>query len=166
MTAALRLAPLAGAPLGVRLSAALRGWFNRRLLLRLVGVQTVVLEGRVHAVRAVPLGVARALVPALIRCSRRFAAWQIDEALYDDLVQVLALGLGTAPATIERLTVPLWELAPVVEVIARVNGLPMMEAGGADLGKLLTLLASSTGTSSMPSSSAPPAGPGNTSTPT
>lgn len=164
--AALRLAPLAGAPLGVRLSAALRGLLNRRLLLRLAGVQTVVLEGRVHAVHAVPLGVARQLVPALIRCSRRFAAWQIDEALYDDLVQVLALGLNTAPATIERLTVPLWELAPVVEVIARVNGLPMMEAGGADLGKLLTLLATSTGTSSTPSSSAPPAGPGSTSTST
>lgn len=122
------------------------------------------LEGRVFAVRAVPLGVARRMVPALLRCSRRFAAWQIDEAMYDDLVQVLALGLGTSPTVIERLTVPLWDLGPVVEVIARANGLPMMEAGGADLGKLLAAMATSTGTSSMPSSSAPPAGPGSTST--
>ena len=164
--AVLRLAPLAGAPLGVRLAAQLRGLLQRRRLLRLFGIETVVLEGRVHAVQAVPLGVARQLVPALIRCSRRFSAWEFDEALYDDMVQVLALGLGAKPADIEQLTVPLWDLAPVVEVIARVNGLPLMEAGGSDLGKLLQLLATSTGTSSTPSSSAPPAGPGNTSTPT
>jgi len=161
---ALTLAPASGAGVATRLRARLRGLWSRRLLLRLAGVPHVVLEGRVCVVRAVPLGVARTLVPALIRCSRRFAAWQIDEALYDDLVQVLALGLRLPPAAIERLTVPLWELAPVVEAIARVNGLLQMEAGGADLGKLLATLASSTGTSFTPSSSAPPAGPGSTST--
>lgn len=164
MTAALRLAPLTGAPLGVRLRASLRGLLSRRLLLRLADVPHVVLEGRVCVVRAVPLGVARTLVPALIRCSRRFAAWQIDEALYDDLVQVLAIGLRLPPSAIEQLTIPLWELGPVVEEIARVNGLPRMEAGGADMGKLLETLANSTGTNSTPSSSAPPDGPGSTST--
>lgn len=142
-----------------------RGLLSRRLLLRLVGVDTVVLEGRVHTLRAVPLGVARELVPAIIRCSRRFAAWEIDEGLYDDLVKVLALGLGTSPREIERLTIPLWDLAPVIERIARVNGLPVLEAG-ADLGKLLAALMSSTGTNSTPSSSAPPVGPGITSTAT
>lgn len=142
-----------------------RGLLSRRLLLRLVGVDTVVLEGRVHTLRAVPLGVARELVPAIIRCSRRFAAWEIDEGLYDDLVKVLALGLDTTPREIERLTIPLWDLAPVIERIARVNGLPVLEAG-ADLGKLLAALMSSTGTNSMPSSSAPPVGPGITSTAT
>lgn len=161
---ALRLAPHPGAALGVRLAAVLRGLLSRRLLLRLAGVPHVMLEGRVRVVRAVPLGVARELVPALIRCARRFAAWQIDEVLYDDLVRVLALGLRMPPAAVERLTVPLWELAPVVELIATVNGLPRVEAGGSDLGKLLATLTSSTGTSSTPSSSAPPAGPGSTST--
>jgi len=160
----LALAPLPGAGVATRLRARLRGLWSRRLLLRLAGVPHVVLEGRVCVVRAVPLGVARTLVPALIRCSRRFAAWQIDEALYDDLVQVLALGLRLPPAAIERLTVPLWELAPVVSAIAHVNGLAATEAGGADLGKWLATLARSTGTSSTPSSSAPPAGPGSTST--
>ncbi|MBA3034813.1 MAG: hypothetical protein KKF85_03380 [Gammaproteobacteria bacterium] len=164
--AALVIGPLPGAGYGVRLAARLRGLLSRRLLLRLAGIDTVMLEGRVYAVRAVPLGVARCLIPALIRSSRRFAAWQIDEALYDDLVQVLALGLGATPAAIERLAVPLWELGPVVEAIARVNGLPQMEAGGADLGKLLALMTKSTGTNSTPSSSAPPDGPGSTSTST
>jgi len=159
------LAPAAAAGFAPRLRARLRGLWSRRLLLRLAGIPSVVLEGRVYAVRAVPLGVARQLVPALLRCSRRFAAWQIDEDLYDDMVRVLALGLGASPAVIERLTVPLWELGPVIECIAIANGLPRMEAGGADLGKLMALLATtSTGTSSTPSSPAPPAGPGSTST--
>lgn len=162
--AALVIAPLAGAGYRTRLAAVLRGLVSRRALLRLAGIDTVLLEGRAYAVRAVPLGVARVMVPALIRCSRRFVAWQIDEALYDDLVKVLALGLGTTPAAIERLTVPLWELAPVVDRIARVNGLPVMEVGSADLGKLLATLTTPTGTASTPSSSAPPAGPGSTST--
>lgn len=163
--AALVLAPLPGAGRAARLAAWLRARLNRRLLLRLAGVDTVVLEGRVHAVRAVPLGVARSLVPALIRCSRRFAEWQIDEDLYDDFVIVLSLGLGTSPDAIARLTIPLWELAPVVERIARVNGLPVLEAG-ADLGKLLAAMTASTGTPSTPPSSAPPAGAGTTSTAT
>lgn len=156
------LAPLSGAGPRVRLRAWLRGLLSRRALLRLVGVEAVVLEGRTHAVRAVPLGVARELVPAIIRCSRRFAAWQIDETLYDDLVTVLALGLGTERRVIERLTIPLWDLAPVIDRIARVNSLPVLEAG-AEPGKLLAALMTSTGTSSTPSSSAPPAGPGTTS---
>lgn len=160
--AALVISPLPGAGRVTRLSAMLRGLLSRRLLLKLAGVDCVVLQGRVHVLRAVPLGVARELVPAIIRCSRRFAAWEIDESLYDDLVKVLALGLGTAPRDIERLTIPLWDLAPVIERIARVNGLPVLEAG-ADSGKLLAALMTSTGTSSMPSSSAPPAGPGTTS---
>jgi hypothetical protein len=161
--AALALSPLPGAGRLTRLAAVARSLVSRRALLRLAGIETVMLEGRVYAVRAVPLGIARSLVPALIRCSRRFAEWQIDEALYDDMVKVLALGLGAAPAAIERLTVPLWDLGPVVERIARVNGLPMMEVGGADLGELLSTLTHSTGTSSLPSSSAVPAGPSSTS---
>jgi len=163
MMAALVISPLPGAGLTARLAARVRGLLSRRLLLRLVGVESVMLEGRVHAVRAVPLGVARELVPAIIRCSRRFAGWEIDEGLYDDLVKVLALGLGTTPREIERLTVPLWDLAPVVERIARINGMPVVEGG--DPGKVLAALMTSTGTGSTPSSSAPPAGPGNTSTP-
>lgn len=161
--AAVVVSPLPGAGHLTRLAAVVRGLVSRRALLRLAGIETVVLEGRVFAVRAVPLGVARVMVPALIRCSRRFSEWQIDEALYDDMVKVLSIGLGAAPAVIERLTVPLWDLGPVVERIARVNGLPMMEVGGAGLGELLAALTHSTGTSSSPSSSAVPAGPSSTS---
>lgn len=165
MMAALVISPLPGAGLAARLAARVRGLLSRRVLLRLAGIETVVLQGRVHTLRAVPLGVARELVPAIIRCSKKFAAWEIDEALYDNLVKVLALGLSARPAEIERLTIPLWELAPVIERIARVNGLPVLEAG-ADMGKLLAALTTSTGTSSTPSSSAPPAGHGNTLTST
>ncbi|MDZ7595873.1 MAG: hypothetical protein U0932_14590 [Thiobacillus sp.] len=160
---AIVIRPLAGAGYLVRLSALVRGLLSRRVLLKLAGVDTVVLAGRVHAVRPVPLGVARELVPAIVRCSKAFAAWEFSEALYDDIVKVLALGLAVPVARIEALTVSLFDLAPVVERIARVNGLPVLEAGSSDMGKLLVAL-TQTGTNSMPGSSAPPDGPGSTST--
>jgi hypothetical protein len=163
MSAAIVIRPLSGAGYLPRLAAFVRGLVSRRLLLRLVGVDTVVLAGRVLPVRAVPLGVARELVPAIVRCSKAFAAWEFSEALYDDIVKVLALGLRVPQAHIEGLTVSLFDLAPVVERIARVNGLPVLEAGSSDMGKLVALM-TQTGTSSTPGSSAPPAGPGNTST--
>lgn len=160
---AIVIRPLPGSGHFVRLAAFVRRVVSRRLLLRLAGVDTVVLAGRVHAVRPVPLGVARDLVPAIVRCSKAFAAWEFSEALYDDMVKVLALGLGQPAARIEALTVSLFDLAPVVERIARVNGLPVLEAGSPDLGKLVAAL-SQTGTRSTPGSSAPPAGAGSTST--
>lgn len=160
MGAPIVVSPAPGAGWGVRLAARLRGWLSRRALLRLAGVPVVVLQGRSYAVRAVPLGVARDMVPALLRCSKHFAAWDISEALYDDLVTVLALGLGTQRADIARLSVPLWDLAPAVELIARVNGMPVVEAG--NLGELLALT-KSTGTRSSSASSVPPDGPSSTS---
>lgn len=155
--------PLPGSGHFVRLAASVRGLLSRRVLLALAGIDTVVLAGRVRAVRPVPLGVARELVPAIVRCSKAFAAWEFSEALYDDMVKVLALGLGLPAAQVEALTVSLFDLAPVVERIARVNGLPVLEAGSPDMGKLLALM-TQTGTSSMPGSSAPPDGHGSTST--
>jgi len=152
--------PLAGAGHITHLTAILCRLFSRRALLRMAGIDAVVLAGRTYAVRAVPLGVARDLVPSIVRCSRAFAAWEIGEALYDDLIQVLALGLSVPAARIEALPVSLFDLAPVVERIARVNGLPVVEAGQPELGKLLVALTPQTGMNSMPGSSAPPAGPG------
>ena len=141
-------------------------WFRslsaKRILFALGGIPSVVLEGRVYAVTPVPLGIARELVPAMLRCSRKFAAWQVDEELYDDLVKVLSLGLRTSPETISRLTVALWELAPVIEQIATANAMPVLEAGRSDLGKLIAAL--STGESSTPGLLAPQDGLGNTST--
>lgn len=160
--AALTLHPLSGIGWPRRLAIAVRSMFSRRQLLRLTGMPVVVLEGRVYAVRPVSLGVARDLVPALLRCSRRFAAWEIDESLYDDMVKVLSLGLRTSPREVECLTVPLWSLGSVIEQIATVNGMPVMEAGGAGLGELLRALTKSTGTDSLPGSSVQPAGNGST----
>lgn len=154
--------PLPGAGHFVRLAAAVRGMFLRRLLLRLAGTGSVVLQGRVVAVRPVSLGVARELVPAIVRCSKAFAAWEFSEALYDDMVKVLSLGLNVPAARIEALTVSLFDLAPVVERIARVNGLPVLEAGSPDMGKLMAALTKPTGMNSMPGSSVPPVGRGNT----
>lgn len=160
---AIVIRPLAGSGHFVRLAAIVRGLLSRRVLLKLASVDTVVLAGLVCAVRPVPLGVARELVPAIMRCSRRFAAWDIDETLYDDLVKVLALGLDVPQARIEALQVSLFDLAPAIERIARVNGM-LVEEAGAGVGKLLAALMEQTGTNSMPGSSVPPAGPGNTST--
>lgn len=161
--AAIVIRPLAGAGYLVRLSALVRGLLSRRVLLKLAGVDTVVLAGRVHAVRPVPLGVARELVPAIVRCSQSFVKWDVSEGLYDDLVQALALGLRVPKRDIEALTVSLWDLTQVLDLIARVNGLQVMEAGRTELGKHLEAL-TPTGTNSSPGSSAPPAGPGSTST--
>lgn len=163
MSASIVIRPLPGAGYLPRLSAFVRGIFSRRLLLRLAGVDTVILAGRVLPVRAVPLGIARELVPAIVRCSKAFASWEFSEALYDDIVKVLALGLNVPTHHIESLTVSLFDLAPVVERIARVNGLPVLEAGSHDMGKLLAAL-TQTGKNSTPGSSPPPAGPGSIST--
>lgn len=165
MPVSIAVAPLPGAGFRARSAAWLRRVVSRRALLRLAGLDSVMLEGRVYVVRAVPLGTARSLVPAIIRCGRKFAAWEIDESIYDDLVTVLALGLGADRRAITRLTVPLWDLAPVVDRIARVNALPVVEAGALP-GKLLEALTTSIGTNSMPASSVPPGGPGTTSTAT
>ena len=156
------IAPLPGVGLGRRLWCALRGLFSRRTLLTLSGVRSVQLEGEVFAVRPVPLGVARNMVPALLRSGRSFAAWEISEQLYDDFVITISLGLGVPAKRIERLQVPLWQLVPVVELIARVNGFPEMEVGRSDLGKILEVV-TSTGTPSSPAFAPTPDGPGSTS---
>lgn len=158
----LTVSPLPGAGVPRRLSVWVRGWFSRRALFALAGIPAVQIEGRVIALRPVPLGVARNMVPALIRCARSFTAWEIDETLYDDFVVVLSLGLRLPKKTVEAFTVPLWQLAPVIEQLARINGLPTVEAGRADLGKFLAAM-TSTGTASSPGSSPTPAGLGNTS---
>lgn len=155
--------PLPGCGHFVRLGTFSRRLFSRRLLLRLSGTPSVMLAGRVYAVRPVPLGVARELVPALVRCGKAFAAWDFSEALFDDVVKVLALGLGASSRHIEALPVSLYQIAPVVDLIAKTNGLLVLEAGSHDMGKLVEALIR-TGTNSMPSSSAPPAGPGSMST--
>lgn len=154
---------LPGAGVWPRLVAFVRSVFSRRVLLALVGIDTVVIAGHVYAVRARPLGVDRELVPALVRCSQAFIRFEITDELYADIVKALSLGLGVSPREIERHAVSLWDLAPVLDLIARVNGLQTTEAGSADLGKILEALVQ-TGMSSMPGSSAPPAGLGNTST--
>lgn len=156
------IAPLPGVGLGRRLWCALRGLFSRRTLLTLSGVRSVQLEGQVIAVRPVPLGVARDMVPALLRCGQGFATWSINEQLYDDFVVAISLGLGVSAKRIEQLQVPLWQLVPVVDLIARVNGFPEVEAGRADLGKIIAAL-TSTGTPSSPAFAPTPAGPGSTS---
>lgn len=156
------VSPLPGVGIGRRLWCALRGLVSRRVLLTLSGVRSVQLEGQVIAVRPVPLGVARDMVPALLRCAKSIAVWEIDEKLYDDFVVTLSLGLGVPAKRIERLQVPLWQLAPVVELIARVNGFPEVEAGRADPGKLMAMM-TSTGTPSSPPFAPTPAGPGSTS---
>lgn len=161
MSASVVIRPLPGAGVLASLSAVLRGLVSRRMLLRLAGTDTVVLAGRVYAVRPVPLGVARELVPAIVRCSQAFVRLDITDELYADLVRTLSLGLGVPAREIERHAVSLWDLAPAIDLIARVNGLQTLEAGRADLGKLLEAL---TGTNSTPGSSAPQVGPGSIST--
>lgn len=155
--------PLLRSGVFASLVAFVRSVFSRRLLLKFAGIDTVVLAGRVYAVRAVPLGVARDLMPAIVRCSQAFVRFDITDELYADLVRTLSLGLGVPAKEIEASAVSLWDLAPVIDLIARVNGFQATEAGQTDMGKLLEAL-TQTGTNSTPGSSAPPDGPGSIST--
>lgn len=163
MSSPLIIAPLPGVGFYRRIATRLRRVFSRRIALRLCGIEHVALEGRVCAIRPVPLGIARDMVPALLRCARSFCAWDISESLYDDFVTVLSLGLRLPRRVVEGLSVPLWELAPVIERIAKINGLPTVEAGRSDLGKILATLMSSTGMASSRGSSEAPDGHGSTS---
>lgn len=156
------IAPLPGVGFARRLWCLLRGLVSRRALFALVGVPCVQIEGQAFAVRPVPLGVARDMVPALIRCAQSIAALELDEKLYDDFVVTMSLGLGVSKKRIEKMQVSFWQLAPAVELIARVNGFQATEAGRADPGKLMAAM-TSTGTPSSPASSPTPAGPGSTS---
>lgn len=158
--AAIVINPLPAAGNGVRLWAALRGFIARRLWPRLRGVEMAYIQGRAIPLQARPLGVARELIPAILRCSEALLAGRIDDAFYSDLVQALALGLNLPPRVIESFAVSLWDLAKLLDVIARVNGLQAAE-GSADLGKFQAVL---NGTNSIPPSSPPPAGAGSTST--
>lgn len=167
--AAINIAPLRGAGYVARIGAFLRlSLCLRRGMLRGLGYESVVLEGRVYRVRAVPLGKARYLVPALIRCAQGFVESRFDdESLYDDLINVLALGLGVPSTKVEAMDIPIWDLAPVIDCIARVNGLAANEeAGKSDPGKFKfsRLLMVFTGTSFTQRSFHRPVGPGTTST--
>lgn len=155
--------PPRGAGYFPRLAAVVRRLLSIRLMARLVGSETVTLEGRVCILRAVPLNTARDMVPALIRCARSFSTWDINEALYDDFITVLSLGLRLRRSAVEKLTIPLLGLVPVIERIGQINGLLATEAGRSDSGKPLATLMNSTGTGSSRGSSAAPAGPGSTS---
>lgn len=155
--------PLPRAGIPARVMAWVRGISVPRLVNRLLGFDTVVLEGRVFAVRAQPIKVCRTMIPALLRCSKRFASFDFDESMSDDLVIVLSQGLSTKPAVIEQLSIPLWSLTPVIEKIAIANGLPLAEAGRSNPGEIMTALAL-IGTNSASLSSAQPAGPQPTST--
>lgn len=147
-------------PVLQRLPALLWGLFYLPLRLKNAGADQVILYGRPHTVLPRPLGVARQLVPLLLRCSQRFAEGEVTEALYDDLILILSLGLGVKARYVESFPISISDLARIYELIARVNGLSREE--GTALGGVAAL-AILTGMSSMPGSSAPPAGPGTTS---
>lgn len=157
---ALVIQALPGAGLWVRLSSAVRGLVSR-LAPRISGVERIVIQGRALPLKAQPLGVARELIPAIIRCSEGLVAARIDDAFYADLVLVLAIGLALPPKTVEGFSISLWDCMRVLDAIARVNGLQAAEGSGEDLGKLLAVLS---GTNSTPRSSPPLAGAGSTST--
>jgi hypothetical protein len=97
----------------------------------------VVLAGKRYVARVVPFGVARQLVPALIRASQAIGDGRIDDdAVYADVVTVLHLGLGIPRWRISRLDCDLTELPAVFERVGIANGLVPKEGTG-PVGKLL-----------------------------
>lgn len=126
MTAPVVIAPSVGAGWPVRVAARVRRLFSRRVLLRLAGVPTVVLQGHVYAVRAVPLGVARDMVPALLRCSRILGEQHRSIELSEDFIVVLLHGLRVNQSEFKSFKLSIDEQRHVLDEIAWVNGIPVI----------------------------------------
>lgn len=105
----------------------------------------VTLGGQTYEVLPAPLGELKKLLPAFTRAGRGMVIGHVDEQVMDDIVLVLASGLGMAVGDVEQIRATVPELFAAVETISLVNGLKPKEDP-----KPGEAVAGSTGTSSTP----------------
>ena len=115
----------------------------------------------------IPLGRVRKLPIVCNRIYKAFALGLMDDAVSDDIMQVLVLGTGKTVQELDAMPATFEQLQGAVEVITDVAGLKKKASGkavpeGEALPPAETLTAG--GTTSMPTSSPAPAGLGTTST--
>jgi hypothetical protein len=85
--------------------------------------KTIVIGGQTVAVKPIPLGVLRKVVPAFNRVGVTFASGAVDEAVISDCVFIIAAGIGKPVEEVEQMPMGFDELPAALEVIAEVAGL-------------------------------------------
>lgn len=96
--------------------------------------KTIVIGGQKIAVKPIPLGLLRKVVPAFNRVGAAFAAGAVGEDVIGDCVVIIAAGIGKAPEEVEQMPMGFDELPQALEVIAEVAGLKPSEAQPGELG--------------------------------
>lgn len=115
----------------------------------------------------IPLGRVRKLPVVCNRIYKAFALGIMDDAVSDDIVLVISLGIGKPVAEIDEMPATFEQLQQAVEVITEVAGLQRKDAGKAvSEGEALppAEIPTAGGMTSTPTSSLAPDGPGTTST--
>lgn len=115
----------------------------------------------------IPLGRVRKLPIVCNRIYKAFALGIMDDAVSDDILQVIVLGTGLPAAELDAMPATFEQLREAVDVITDVAGLKAKGGGqavpeGEAQAPAVTLTAG--GTTSTLTSSPAPAGPGTTST--
>lgn len=96
----------------------------------------IVLGTRTLAVRAIPLGKLRRLVPAFNRAGKAFAFGSADDAAFDDIFAILSEATELPVADIEAIPGTWPEIMAAIETVADVCGLkPKKEEGAPDAGE-------------------------------
>jgi len=90
--------------------------------------KTIVIGGQAVAVKPMPLGTLRKVLPAFNRVGAAFKQGAVDEAVFDDCVTIIAAGIGKSAEEVEQMPMSFDELPRVLEVIAGVAGLKPAEA--------------------------------------
>lgn len=85
--------------------------------------RTITIGSQVLPVAPIPLGTLRKIVVTFNTVGRAFAQGVVDEAVFDQVFQLLALGTGKTVAEIEAMPGDYPQLLEAVNVIADVCGL-------------------------------------------
>lgn len=127
----------------------------------------ITLGDRDIPVPPIPLGRVRKLPVVCTRIYAAFAAGLYDEALSDDILKVLSLGTGISEAELDLIPAEHHQLETAIGVIVEVAGLKpkgSQEAAKPGEGQTPATTQTAGGTTSTPTSTPEPAGPGTTST--
>lgn len=129
--------------------------------------RTITLGTTAIPVPPIPLGRVRKLPVVCNRVYAAFAVNVLDDAVSNDIVLILSLGLGLPVEELDAMPATFDQLKDAIDVIVDVAGLkPKGGAGAVPPGEALPPAAILTagGMTTTPTSSPAPAGPGTTST--
>lgn len=90
--------------------------------------KTIVIGGQKIAVKPIPLGLLRKVVPAFNRVGAAFASGAVDERVIEDCEVIISAGIGKPVEEVTQMPMGFDELPRALEVIAEVAGLKPAEA--------------------------------------